>query len=67
MKSKLLQAIDEGRVREAELEALVVDAPANLDGKWSAKDHLAHLSWWRRHSARLLVAVRPCQSAAEVM
>jgi tetratricopeptide (TPR) repeat protein len=58
VKEKLLQAIDDGRERERELEALVVDAPAKVDGSWNAKDHLAHLSWWRRRSAQTLDAVR---------
>jgi tetratricopeptide (TPR) repeat protein len=58
VKEKLLRAVDEGRGRESELEALVVDAPANPDGTWTAKDHLAHLSWWRWRSARTLEASR---------
>ena len=58
MKAKLLRAIDEGRAREAELEALVVDQPANPDGRWNAKDHLAHLAWWRRRSAQTMDAIR---------
>ena len=58
MKDELLQAIDEGREREAELEALVADEPANPDGRWNAKDHLAHLSWWRWRSVQTLDAVR---------
>ncbi|HET7339450.1 MAG TPA: hypothetical protein VFK22_07875 [Candidatus Dormibacteraeota bacterium] len=58
MKEKLLRAVDEGRERERELEALVVDEPADPEGRWNAKDHLAHLSWWRRRSAKNLDAVR---------
>ena len=58
MKEKLLRAIDQGREREAELEAFVVDEPANPDGRWNAKDHLAHLSWWRWRSAQTLDAMR---------
>ena len=58
MKEKLLRAIDDGRERERELEALVVDEPANAEGEWNAKDHLAHLSWWRRRSVQTLEAVR---------
>ena len=58
MKEKLLRAIDEAREREAELEAFVVDEPANPDGRWNAKDHLAHTSWWRWRSARTLDATR---------
>jgi hypothetical protein len=58
VKEKLLRAVDDGRDRESELAALVVDAPANPDGRWNAKDHLAHLSWWRRRSAQTLDSVR---------
>ena len=58
MKAKLLRAIDEGQAHEAKLEAFVVDAPANPDGTWNAKDHLAHLSWWRERSAKTMDAVR---------
>jgi tetratricopeptide (TPR) repeat protein len=58
MKEKLLHAVDDGRTRESALAALVVDAPANPDGSWNAKDHLAHVSWWRRRSAQTLNAVR---------
>ena len=58
MKEKLLEAIDDGRTRESGLAALVVDAPANPDGRWNAKDHLAHVSWWRWRSAQTLNAVR---------
>ncbi|HEX2646728.1 MAG TPA: DinB family protein [Candidatus Dormibacteraeota bacterium] len=58
MKQKLLRAIEEGRQRETELEAFVVDAPADPDGRWNAKDHLAHLSWWRARSAKTMDAVR---------
>jgi tetratricopeptide (TPR) repeat protein len=58
VKEKLLHAVDDGRARESELAALVVDAPANPDRSWNAKDHLAHLSWWRRRSAQTLNAVR---------
>ncbi len=58
MKDELLRAVDEGRRREAALEALVVDEPARPDGGWNAKDHLAHLSWWRNRTADTLDAVR---------
>jgi tetratricopeptide (TPR) repeat protein len=46
------------REREAELEALCVDAPADPGGRWSAKDHLAHLTAWRFRGADLIDAVR---------
>ena len=58
MKQKLLESVAAGREREAELAALCVDAPADANGRWSAKDHLAHLSWWRVRDAGLFDAVR---------
>jgi len=58
MKEKLLRAVDEGREREAKLGAFVVDEPADPDGRWKVKDHLAHLSWYRWRSAQTLDAVR---------
>jgi hypothetical protein len=58
VKEKLLRVIDDGRARESELAALVVDVPANADGRWNAKDHLAHVSWWRWRSTQTLNAVR---------
>ena len=57
MKRKLLDTLTAGRKREAELEALCVDGPATA-GAWSAKDHLAHLAWWRSRNARLMDGVR---------
>jgi tetratricopeptide (TPR) repeat protein len=61
LKEKLLGSLEEARAREAELEALVVDEPADPDGRWHAKDHLAHVSWWRSRSARMLDAARTGQ------
>ena len=58
MKEQLIAAIEEGRAREAELESLVIDEPADPDGRWHAKDHLAHLSWWRWRTVHTLDALR---------
>ena len=58
MKEKLLESMAAGRAREVELVALSVDVPANPDGRWNAKDHLAHLAWWRSRNATLLDAIR---------
>ena len=58
MKEGLLSAIDQGRELEAELEAFVVDEPAKPDGSWTAKDHLAHVTWWRMRTVQTLDAVR---------
>ena len=58
MKHRLLETVVEGQKREAELVDMCVDVPADPNGRWSVKDHLAHLSWWRDRNARLLDAVR---------
>src|SRR4051812_18660890 len=58
VKQELLRIVAAGQKREAELEALCVDMPANADGSWTAKDQLAHLAYWRARNARLLDAVR---------
>jgi hypothetical protein len=48
MKDKLLVLIEVGRAREAEtIVPLVDDSEPSAPGKWTAKDHLAHLSVWR--------------------
>lgn len=54
----MLESIEQGRAREAQLEALCVDAPPDPTGRWTAKDHLAHLAWWRDRNARLMNGVR---------
>lgn len=35
-----------------------MDAPADASGRWSPKDHLAHMAWWRVRNADLITAVR---------
>jgi len=47
-----------GRAREAQLAQQCDDSPADPGGRWSAKDHLIHLSSWRDYAASLLDAVR---------
>ena len=58
MKERLLRAIASGRAREAELEDLCLDEPADPGGRWHAKDHLAHMAWWRSRSADIIEAAR---------
>lgn len=57
-KEKLQEAIAETRRREAELEALSTDEPADPSGKWHPKDHLAHVAWNREREARFIDAAR---------
>ena len=58
IKEKLTQALAETRQREAELEDLCSDTPADPAGRWHPKDHLAHIAWHRDLNARLIDAVR---------
>lgn len=57
MKEKMLQAMRETSEKERELEALCVDAPADPSGRWTPKDHLAHLAGARERHAAVIEAV----------
>jgi hypothetical protein len=48
----------DAREQEAQLEAAAVDVPADPNGRWSAKDQLAHLAWWRNRAATVVDAAR---------
>lgn len=58
MKQKLLQVIADARVKERELVSAATDTPADADGSWHVKDHLAHAAWWRDRDGLLIEAVR---------
>jgi hypothetical protein len=58
LKAKVLAVTKQARAKDAELEGLCVDVPADADGRWNAKDHLAHAAWWRERDGRLIEAVR---------
>ena len=58
MKPKVLSTLAEARAKEAELEAMCADEPADPTGRWHPKDHLAHSAWWRQRNAQLFDAVR---------
>jgi tetratricopeptide (TPR) repeat protein len=58
LKERLLRTLEQARARESDLEDLCVDAPADPGGRWGAKDHIAHLSWWRGRNARMIDAMR---------
>ena len=58
MKEKLLGVIAAAAAREQELGRAAIDTAADPGGRWSAKDHLAHVAWWRARDARLIEAVR---------
>ena len=59
MKQKLRGLINAGRSKE-ELSLLpfVNDRTSAAPGRWTAKDHLAHLAAWRAFAAEEVVAVR---------
>ncbi len=58
LKDRLVQSLLAAREREAVLVALVDDAPPREDGRWSAKDSVAHLNTWREHAVSTLDAAR---------
>ena len=59
MKKKLQRLIEAARDREAaELLPMVDDTPPSGPGKWTPKDHLAHLTAWRLVAVDELDAVR---------
>ena len=58
MKEELLRVIADARSREQELVRLAKDMPSDPDGRWSGKDQLAHLAWWRDRDGRLIDSVR---------
>jgi tetratricopeptide (TPR) repeat protein len=58
LKKRLLQTLAASAVREVELHRLCEDAlPADPD-EWSAKDHVAHLTHWRRYAGQVLTAMQ---------
>jgi hypothetical protein len=55
---RLLQTLDAAQEHEAVLLALCDDVPAAEEGRWTAKDNIAHLNTWREHAVRTLDAMR---------
>ena len=66
-KEDLRVAVAEARRREAELEAMCTDAPADPSGKWQPKDHLAHMAYFRGRDALRIEAVRAGKQRADGM
>ena len=50
MKRELLRVISAAQAKEHELVSEAGNDLSNSNGRWSSKDHLAHLSWWREHN-----------------
>ena len=65
MKPLLLQTLAAAEGRESPFVTLCDDAPAADPERWTAKDHLSHLSAWREHAARLLMAASEGRAEAE--
>ena len=58
LRDRLLQTLDAAQEHEKVLLALCDDAPAADEGRWTAKDNVAHLNTWREHATRTLDAMR---------
>lgn len=54
VKPQLRRTVEAAQDQERVLAELCDDASAGIDGRWTAKDHVAHLSAWREHAARVL-------------
>jgi hypothetical protein len=57
LRDKLLEVLDECRLRERDELVPLIESDARSPG-WTYKDHLAHLSAWRDHAADVLRAAR---------
>ncbi len=57
LRDRLLQVLDECRVREREELVPLIEATGPPEG-WTYKDHLAHLAAWREIAAEVLRAAR---------
>jgi DinB family protein len=58
LRDRLLQTLEAAQEREAVLLALCDDSPATEEGRWTAKDNVAHLNTWREHAVHTLDAIR---------
>ncbi len=58
LRDRLLQTLDAAQEREAMLLALCDDTSSSEEGRWTAKDNVAHLNTWREHATHTLDAVR---------
>jgi hypothetical protein len=61
VKSKLIALIERAEADQAALVALLSDTEKAAIGQanhWTVKDQIAHVTFWRKHTLRLLIAVR---------
>jgi Protein of unknown function (DUF1706) len=61
-KTGVLAALAASRDMEEPLLGACDDAPPAEPGRWTARDHLAHIAHYRDHAARILDAVRTGQT-----
>ena len=69
MKKELTDLLQKGYQAEREFIATLSDQERNADGTlehWSAKDSIAHNSYWRKHHAEDILAVLAGKSPVEV-
>ena len=65
LRTQLRRTVEAAQEKERTLAELCEDAPSEVDGRWTAKDHVAHLSAWREHAARVLDAAVRGEETAE--
>jgi HPt (histidine-containing phosphotransfer) domain-containing protein len=65
LRTQLRRTVEAAREKERTLAELCEDAPSEVDGRWTAKDHVAHLSAWREHAARVFDAAVHGEDLAE--
>jgi hypothetical protein len=58
LKDRLIRSLQAAQEREAVLLALIDDSAPVEEGRWTAKDNIAHLNTWREHGVRTLDAAR---------
>ncbi|MEP6752270.1 MAG: maleylpyruvate isomerase N-terminal domain-containing protein [Candidatus Dormiibacterota bacterium] len=58
LKKRLLQTLAASAEREGELHTLASDPRSAGLNEWGARDHVAHLAYWRRHAAHILTTNR---------
>ena len=64
VKPQLRRTVEAAQEKERVLAELCEDAAA-ADDRWTAKDHVAHLSAWREHASRVLEAAQRGEELAE--
>ena len=63
--AQLRRTVEAAQEKERTLRELCDDSPAAEEGRWTAKDHVAHLSAWREHASRVLETAQRGEELAE--